>query len=172
MISFRKIFADELGGLCQPGEEVVDVITALYHPGRELAPDESRTVTFDPINGLSVSAWNNSIEKLIGGATLDTRRGQRAADMARSFMSGSNLVLTTQNLMVIGPVSSDTTPEIFWEAPLHSIAAITHDPRFPLELGRIRVDFPDGSVVRLWAGMLLPLSARRFVAAFSATARR
>ncbi|MEO7588008.1 MAG: hypothetical protein ABIS84_08270 [Arachnia sp.] len=172
MLNYAKIYADELGGLCQPGEEIVDIISALYNPGREVEPDESKTASFDPINGLDVSAWNDAAEKLVGGVTLDTRRGHEAADMARSFLSGSNLVLTTRNLMVVGNVSSDTTPDVSWEGTLESIAAITHDPRFPLELGRLRVDFADGSMVRLWGGLVLPFAARRFVTSFGRTTRR
>ncbi|RMB62295.1 hypothetical protein [Tessaracoccus antarcticus] len=171
MISFRKIFADELGRLCPAGEEVVDVISAQYHPGLEREPDESNTVTFDPINGLNVSSWNDSAEQLVGGLTLDTRRGHQAVGLARAFMTGSNLVLTTRRLLVIGHVSSDTTPEVAWEGPLSSIEAITHDPRFPLELCRIRVNCADGSMVRLWCGVL-PWAARRFVASFVSTASR
>lgn len=101
MINYAKIYAAELQALCDDGESIVDVISAMYHGGRERTPAESNTVTFDPINGLDVEKWNEVAGGAITGQTLDLRRGRQAAELARVAEASSFLVLTTQRLLVV-----------------------------------------------------------------------
>lgn len=166
MIKYAKIYATELQPLCQEGEEIVDVISAMYNTGREREPDESNTVSFDPINGLDVERWNRAAERGIGGLTLDLLRGRQAAELARTVEASSFLVLTTRRFLVIDKLQGGGAASLKWSTGRDDIAAITHDPRLPLELGRLRLDFADGSMVRLWTGVLLPFAARRFAASF------
>lgn len=173
MINYAKLFADELAGVCRAGEEVVDVLSAMYHDGREKRSRETNTVTFDPLNGLSVASWDDAALEAIGGLTLDVRRGQQAGDLAEAAADPMGyLVLTTGRLLVIDALNGGTTPRVLWSTELTSVAVLTHDPRLPLELGRILVGFLDGSMVRLWAGAVSPFAARRFAASFDEAVRR
>lgn len=167
MINYAKVYADALAQVCCPGEQVVDVISATYTTGRERDSGEKNTVTFDPIHGLSVEAWNDAAAEAIGGLTLDLRRGRQAGELAKAADSTSAfLVLTTQRLLMLESLQSSAETTVSWSTELRDVAVLRHDPRLPLELGRLLVGFMDGSLVRLWAGILLPFAARRFAASY------
>lgn len=171
MLPYAKIYADELAGLCHPGEEAVDAISVMYNAGREKQSGETNAVTFDPLNGLSVDAWNNAATRAIGGLTLDLRRGRHAAGLASAAASTTIfLVVTTHRLLVVDGIS-DGAPRVVWGADLSSVAVLRHDPRLPLEVGRMLVGFIDGSLVRLWAGLVSPFAARRFARSFARVVR-
>lgn len=165
MFNRAKLFADELAGVCRDGEEVVELLAVQYHSGRERRSDDPRSWSIG-IDGLDVDSWHHAIELMIGGLTLDLRQGRQAADLVAGLEKGSELLLTTQRLLVIDFIWSDRVPTVFWSTGFEDIASIRHSPRLPMELGRTRVDFTDGSMVRFWAGFFLPFAARRFAAAF------
>lgn len=173
MINYAKIHAGELHRICRDGENVVDVISAMYSSGRERTQKETNTITFDPLNGLSVESWDDAALEAIGGLTLDVRRGTLGRELAEAAGNPMGfLVLTTQRLLVIDGLQMGTPPMVTWSTDRGSVAVLRHDPRFPLELGRLLVGFLDGSMVRLRAGVLSPVAARRFVASFSGTTLR
>ena len=173
MIRYMQVFAEELGRICRGGEEILEAISAMYSPGRETTAGDVNTVTFDPINGLSVEAWNAAALQAIGGLTLDVRRGRQARHLADAASNPLGyLVLSTERLMVIDGLANSVTPRVTWSTELGSVAVLRHDPRVPLEMGRLLVGFLDGSLVRLRAGLLLPLAAPRLAASFHDTTGR
>jgi hypothetical protein len=76
----------------------------------------------------------------------------------------TTLVLTNARMLVVNHKPSKA-PTVGWERPLDSVAGISWSPRL-LQFGRIELRFRDGSAVRLMAGMISPLAARRFVRAW------
>lgn len=173
MLSYAKIYADELAELCAPGETAVDAISVMYNSGLEQHPDETNAMTFDPLNGLSVDSWDDAATSAIGGLTLDVRRGHLAGELAEAAASASvHLAVTSQRILVVDGLSGGADPRNVWSSALGDVAVLRHDPRLPLEVGRMLVGFTDGSLVRLWAGIFLPFTARRFAASFASAAHR
>lgn len=167
VINYTKIYATQLAGMCHAGEQMVDVASVMYNSGRERLPNETSLVSFDVIEGLSVDAWEDAALEAIQGLTLDVRRGHMAAAMSEAASSVSAYIaLTTRRLIVLEGLQPGQEPRVLFSAGLDDVAVLTHDPRFPLEMGRILVGFRDGSLVRLWMGVLNPFAARRFSASF------
>ena len=168
MLDPARLYATELAALCEPGEEVAAALYFTYHPGQELnAQPTADRVSFDPLNGLDVPRWNLATERFIGGVTLDVRRGSDAASMVaadRADLAVTTLVLTGARLFVAKHKANEA-PSLGWERPRGSVAAVAWSPRL-FQFGRIELRFRDGSVVRLMAGLLSPLAARRFVRAW------
>ena len=100
------------------------------------------------------------------GATLDTRGGPLAGMLAKAARLTPYLVLTEHRLLVVDELGDVEKQAVTWAVPLERVTAIRHDPKPPVELGRILVVFDDSSQVRLRAGLLLPFAARRFAKAF------
>lgn len=168
MIDYARIYAAQLAELLGPDERAVDAISVDYTSGRERTPDEGpNTVTFDIFNGLSVTAWEDAAVQAIGGLTLDTRGGPMAGRLAKAARLAPFLVLTERRLLVVDELGDVDRQAVTWAVPLEQVAVVRHDPRPPVELGRILVAFDDSSLVRLRAGLLLPFAARRFAKAFS-----
>lgn len=173
MINYTKIHASQLAKVCRSGERMVDVGSAMYNSGRERHPHEVNNVTFDHLNGLSVDAWENAAVQAIQGLTLDVRRGRMAAEMAEAASGASSFIaVTTERLLILDGLSDPEGPHIGFSARLSDVAVLKHDPRLPLEIGRILVGFRDGSLMRLWMGLVLPVAARRFAASFTRAAHR
>ena len=148
MLSYAKIYADELAELCAPGETAGDVISVMCNSGRERHADETQAVDFDPLNGL-------------------------AGELAAAATSASVfLAVTDRRILVVDGLSGGADPRPVWSCALGDVAVLRHDPRLPLAVGRMLVGFTDGSLVRLWAGIFLPFAARRFAASFAAITRR
>lgn len=168
MIDYARLYAAQLAELLGRDERALDAIAVDYAAGRERAPDE-RTggVTFDIFNGLSVQAWEDAAEQAIGGLTLDTRGGPLAGQLAKAARLMPFLVLTNQRLLVVDDLGDPERQSLTWVVPLEHVAVVKHDPRLPVDMGRILVAFDDSSLVRLRAGLLLPIAARRFAKAFS-----
>lgn len=168
MIEYARIYAAQLAELLGPGERALDAISVDYAAGRErLAGEDTDTVTFDIFNGLSVTAWEDAAEQAIGGMTLDTRGGAMAGRLAKAARLAPFLALTERRLLVVDELGDLERQTLTWAVPLEHVAVVKHDPRPPVDLGRILVAFDDSSLVRLRAGLLLPFAARRFSRAFS-----
>ena len=165
MLDPARLYATELAALCEPGEEVAAALSFTYHPGQELnAQPMADRVSFDPLSGLDVPRWNRAAERLIGGVTLDVRRGTDAASMVaadRADLAVTTLVLTGARLFVAKHKANEA-PSLGWERCRDEVAEIAWSPRL-LQFGRIELRFRDGSIVRLMAGVLSPLAARRFI---------
>lgn len=165
MLDPARLYATELAELCEPGQAVVAALSFTYHPGQVLnaEPTDDR-VSFDPLNGLDVPRWNRAAERLVGGVTLDARQGPDAASFVaadRADLAVTTLVLTGSRLFVAKHKGGKAL-SVGWEGPLASVADIAWSPRLA-QFGRIELRFRDGSAVRLMAGVLSPLAARRFV---------
>lgn len=168
MLDPARVYDTELAALCVPGEDVKAALSFIYSSGQELTaqPTDDR-VSFDPFDGLDVPTWNRATERLIGGVSLDARQGTDASFLVGSDGRGvamTTLVLTNARILVVNHKPSKA-PTVGWERPLDSVAGISWSPRL-LQFGRIELRFRDGSAVRLMAGMISPLAARRFVRAW------
>ena len=147
-----------------PGESLKAAATAMYAPGVEDTGAESGGVTFDPINGLDVSAWNRSAGVAISGVTLSGPPTSTAATIIQAFKGNDTLVVTSHRVLVM----DFRPPEVITvkgEWPRADIADIAWDPRL-FQHGRLRIVAADGSLVRLMCGLLLPGAAKRLAAAW------
>ena len=61
MLNYLSIYADGLASLCGPGEQALALLTVQYAPGEERVGPRESSVTFDPLGGLSVSAWEDAV---------------------------------------------------------------------------------------------------------------
>ena len=165
MLDPARVYATEFANLCVPGEEVVAALSFTYHPGQELTAERTDDrVSFDPLNGLDVPRWNRATERFVGGVTLDVRRGSDAGSLVaadRADLAMTTLVLTGTRLFVAKHKANEA-PSLGWERRRDEVAEIVWSPRL-FQFGRIELQFRDGSIVRLMAGLLSPLAARRFV---------
>lgn len=168
MIDYARIYATQLAELLGPREQALDAISVDYAAGRERTPEDvPGSVTFDIFNGVSVTAWEEAAEQAIGGMTLDTRGGPMAGRLAKAARLAPFLVLTEQRLLLVDELGDLERQAVTWAVPLEHVAVVKHDPRPPVALGRLLVAFDDSSLVRLRAGLLLPIAARRFSRAFA-----
>ena len=165
MLDPARVYASELAALCAPGEQVVAALSFTYHPGQELNAEPAvDRVSFDPIDGLDVPRWNRAAERFVGGVILDVRRGSDAASLVavdRADLAVTTLVLTDARLFVAKHKPNEA-PSLGWARPRDSVAEIVWSPRL-FQFGRVELRFQDGSIVRLMAGLLFPMAARRFV---------
>lgn len=167
MIAYARLYAAELEELLGGSERALDAISVDYAAGRERTPhDGPNEASFDVFGGLSVSAWDDAALQAIAGMTLDTRGGPMAGRLAKAARLTPWLVLTEQRLLVVDDLGDPERQAVTWSVPLEHVSVVRHDPKLPVELGRLLVAFDDSSLVRLRAGLLLPFAARRFSRAF------
>lgn len=172
MLDYLSIYADELAALCAPGEQALALLTVQYAPGEEHVGPRASSVTFDPLDGLSVSAWDDAAGAAVTGITLRGEPGCMAAHV-KSALGGpsSELVATNQRVFLVDELGGKPTRPS-WSISIRDVA-ITPDPRWN-QRGRITLRFRDGSLLRLVAGYLSGRKARRFcnaVAGAQGTAR-
>lgn len=139
MIDYARIYAAQLLELLGPSERAVDAISVDYAAGRE-RPDDDHP---------------------------DSGAGSMAGMLAKAARLTPFLVLTERRLLVVDELGDPERQAVTWAVPLELVAVVRHDPRPPVDLGRILVGFDDSSLVRLRAGLLLPFAARRFARAFA-----
>lgn len=172
MLDYLSIYADELAALCAPGEQALALLTVQYAPGEERVGPRASSVTFDPLGGLSVSAWEDAVGSAVQGVTLHGEPGCMAAQV-KSALEGpsTDLVATNQRVFLVdGLGGKPVRPS--WASGIHDVA-IRPDPRWN-QRGRIALRFRDGSLIRLVAGYFSGRKARRFcnaVAGAQGTAR-
>jgi len=160
MLDYLSIYADELAALCGPGEQALALLTVQYAPGEERVGPRESSVTFDPLGGLSVSAWDDAAGAAVQGVTLHGEPGCMAAQV-KSALEGpsTDLVATNQRLLLVEDLGGEPTLPS-WGISIRDVA-ITPDPRWN-QRGRIALRFRDGSLIRLVAGYLSGRKARRF----------
>lgn len=166
MIDYLRLYADELAGICAPGERVLALAGVQYAAGEEQLGSPARGVSFDIVNGLSVARWNAAAYQFIGGASLAGAPGSAATHL-RDTVDPHPLVelaLTNQRLLLLTNLGGSNPINIEWSCPLRIVAGIRHEPRWN-QRGRITIAFSDGSLVRLIAGYIFTGKARRFVEA-------
>lgn len=160
MLDYLSIYADELAALCGPGEQAIALLTVQYAPGEERVGPRESSVTFDPLGGLSVSAWDDAAGAAVTGVTLRGEPGCMAAQV-KSALGGpsSELVATNQRVFLVDELGGRPVRPS-WASGIHDVA-ITPDPRWN-QRGRIALRFRDGSLIRLVAGYFSGRKARRF----------
>lgn len=170
MLRYATLYADELARLCFPDERMVDVLSVSYAGGLERTVIEDHGVTSD-IFGLHVPGAERAVQRWILGETLDSRRGTHARTLATAAAGDPFLALTDKRLLIIEGLQTNA-PRVTWSTLLPEVLQLRSDPHLMVGFGRLRIDFADGSVVRLRSGLLLPFAAIRFSRSFTRTIRR
>ncbi len=162
---YAKIYADEFAQLCHDDERLIDAISVQYASGLEITGTEDNRVSITLLDGVDAPVVDRLIQRSILGKTLDVSQGSQASLLASRVDVMSFLALTTKRLFIVDDLHQDTR-RVTWTADLDDVQSLRCSPHLMLGLGRIRVGFDDGSMVRLRAGMLVPIAAIRFTAAF------
>lgn len=162
-----RLYDAEIASLLGPGERLACAVTASYFAGEERG-EPVPGVSFDPINGLDVAAWNAAAERLVAGVSLSGAPGSLARGLRGAFdalQGGANHLLLTDARLVAADLGSARAC-VVWQVPRHVLAGVRLKPRL-LQRGRVAVGFTDGSVLCLVTGMLTAGEAKRLVAAVS-----
>lgn len=163
-------FVDDVQALCDPGERVVDLATVQYAPGEERLGPREEVVTFDPINGLTVSRWDDGVAAGLQGRTLLGFPGCSAQEFVESLSDADcTLVVTDRRLLVVHGLVEGAA-RVAHAIPLDDVSQFAHDP-FWNQRGRMVLGFVDGSLLRLHAGYLFAGRARRLVDAVHRSVR-
>ena len=157
------IYADEIAAMLEPGESALVAVSATYLAGQVVAGPQTSHVTFDPVNGLDVDAWNRAAERAVSGVTLVGGPGSLAEQVVRSFGQANHLVLTDRRLVLAE--LSPSTSALRGALPRSAVVGMRVDPRF-LQRGRIRLDLAEGSMALLICWMFRATAAHRLVAVF------
>ena len=160
-----RLYSAQIAAVLDPGEVCLAALLCQYAPGEEHTRPVDDTVTFDPLNGLSVPAWERAAGAAIGGVTLVGAPGSSASGLVGAMTRADHLILTDRRLAA---ASLGAEPALSWWTPRAAVAQVRVDPR-QLQRGRLRIVFADGSMARVLAGLLLNTEARRFEAAAAAS---
>lgn len=165
MMDYLNLYRSELEALCMPGETPIALNAVMYMQGKEEVGNMS-SITFDPINGLDVSRWNDAADKFVGGTSLIAPNGGMALGMHRVLDGSMELMLTNLRLVLIkGTLGSPKGLQVVWACNLNDVANIQHQPRLT-QRGRLLIQFVDGSAIRLMAGFISGKKARAFAYSF------
>ena len=156
-----QIYSEQIATLVEPGEAALAALMCQYAHGEERTGPADDTVTFDPLNGLSVPAWERAAGEAIMGVTLVGTPGSLAHRLMDAMADADHLIWTDRRLLAADLGNPAT---LAWAVPRDQVAEVRVDARM-LQQGRIRVVFADGSMLRLLAGMLFAGEAHRFAAA-------
>lgn len=165
MIPYVKIYADEFEQLCYDDETLIDAISVEYAGGLEIDGTESNEMSIGICDGVDIPAVDRLIQRSILGKTLDIRNGSQASVLATRLGRMSFLALTTTRLFIVEDLHHDNR-RVTWMADLDEVKSLRCSPHLMLGLGRIRMQFHDGSMIRLRAGLLVPVAAIRFTIAY------
>lgn len=168
MLEYQRIYADKLTTICQPGEQVLAIVSTTYVSGDEHIGPPDRGVSFDLINGLSVARWDAAAFRLVGGVSISGLPGGLAVTMRDSVAPHAlaDVVLTNQRLLVVVGVGGTDPISVLWGCARSAVACIRHEPCWN-QRGRLTLAFTDGSLVRPVAGFVFGRGARRFAEAAS-----
>ncbi|SHJ15580.1 hypothetical protein SAMN02745244_01846 [Tessaracoccus bendigoensis DSM 12906] len=161
----ERLYSDEIAPLLAAGEQLACAVTVSYFAGEERSAPVTG-VTFDPLNGLDVGAWNAAAERMVGGVSLigaPGSMGHALRDAFGAFNGGANHLLLTGGRLMAAELTSEKG-RVVWQSDRSALAGVRHQPR-ALQRGRVVLGFSDGSVLALLAGMFFAGEARRLVAA-------
>lgn len=157
-----QVYSAELAPLLLEGERLACAVMVTYVSGQELGMPLPG-ISFDPVNGLSVGAWDAAAERLVGGVSLSGAPGSLARVFRDAIDGDANHVILTDRRVIaayLGPREGRT----LWQGARELLVGVTLKPRL-LQRGRVALGFVDGSVLCLMAGAFSQREAKRLVEA-------
>ena len=100
MMDYLNLYRSELEALCMPGETPIALNAVMYMQGKEEVGNMS-SITFDSINGLNVSRWNDAADRFVSGTSLIAPNGGMALGMQRVLDGSMELMQTNLRLVLI-----------------------------------------------------------------------
>lgn len=155
------VYAESLARLLG-GEEALCAVMASYFSGEERGGPRAGT-SFDPVNGLSVGAWEAAAQRFFAGVSLIGAPGSEARAVREAFNGSADHLVLTRERVIVAQLGADRAVRV-WEASATHLVGARRLPRL-LQRGRVALDFADGSTLCLMTGMFGAGQARRLVEA-------